>query len=370
MKNKKYLPLIIITIALIFFFQNGATFVPAEEIAILSSIGVDFFEGEGGQNEYTVPMAVYNYATAPNVTSLIIKGTGDTIPYTREIRQLKLDRKFLLGLEKVVVIGEDFCKSGIMPVMDTLFENTNVNDTAYLVVTDNAENLVKLNIPGYPSSGDYIEGLIRHSSEQNFFPDKYKLIHGYHYMVNEGTNLVAPYIEIKNKMPEISGVALFKGDRMVRKIGIEDSKPLNLLRENGVRGTISVKKNPKNYSDVYITSKRKITVNRKGNKYSFNVLLNIEGYIVTNLMYESPFRDPNTVKKIESDVKEEIEKMTNSFVKKMQEEYKVDCINFGDYAAAKYGRDTGIDWNEVVTNSDINVDAKVKISLKTRGSLK
>lgn len=370
MKNKKYLPIVVITIALIFFFQSGGTFVPAEEIAILSSIGVDFSEGKRDNNIYTLSMAAYNFATTPNVTSLIIKGTGDTIPYTREIRQLKLDRKYMLGLEKIVVVGEDFSKSGILPVMDTLFENTNVNDTAYLVVSNNAENLVSLNIPGYPSSGDYIDGLIRNSAEQNFFPDKYKLIHGYHYMVNEGTNLAVPYIEIKNKMPEITGIALFNKDKMINKIGIEDSKALNLLRENNVRGTLSVKKNPKNYSDVYITSKRKIKVNKDGNKYSFNVLLNIDGYIVTNLMYESPFRDPDTVKKIESDVKVEVEKMTNNFVKKMQEEYKIDCINFGDYAAAKYGRDTGIDWNEVVSNSDIKIDAKVKISLKTRGNLK
>ena len=51
----------------------------------------------------------------------------------------------------------------------------------------------------------------------------------------------------------------------------------------------------------------------------------------------------------------------------MKNEYKVDCLQLGWVAAAKYGRDTGVDWDEVVSNSDIKVNVKVNVDKVGRG---
>jgi hypothetical protein len=52
----------------------------------------------------------------------------------------------------------------------------------------------------------------------------------------------------------------------------------------------------------------------------------------------------------------------------MQKKYKVDCLELGQFAAAKYGRHTGTDWNKAVSNSKIIVKAKVSIEKVTRGT--
>jgi hypothetical protein len=70
---------------------------------------------------------------------------------------------------------------------------------------------------------------------------------------------------------------------------------------------------------------------------------------------------------IERLLKENLEKEANMFVKKLQTEHKVDCLELGRIAAAKYGRGTGVDWNEVFLNSDIEVNVNIKINRYGRG---
>lgn len=371
MRTKKYLFLIILIIGLIFYLQNGVNFVPAEELSILSAIGMDLVRDEEGNAEYSVPISIYNYGTHPNTSSYVVVGRGKTLGETRESRQLKLDKKLLLGLERIVLASEDVARFGISQWVDILLANPNVNDTGYFVVSkDKAEDLLKLKIKGYPSSGDYMEGVIRNSVEQNFFSKKNQLLDLYHEITNEGYNLATPYIETVNGVPTITGMAIFKGEKMVRKIDTKEAGAMNLLRENGVRGTISIEENLKKYTDVYVTSKKKVKVEREGEKYKFSISLNMEGYIISNLLYENPSNKPENLKKIEDQVKKKVGAMTEEFIEKMQNEYKVDCLNLGKYGAAKYGRHRGTDWNEVVTNADINVNVNAKISINTRGQLK
>ena len=58
------------------------------------------------------------------------------------------------------------------------------------------------------------------------------------------------------------------------------------------------------------------------------------------------------------------------FIEKMQSQYKIDVLDLGQVAVATYGRGTGTDWNEVVSNfdlSDIIVNVKVKVDNMGRG---
>ena len=62
-----------------------------------------------------------------------------------------------------------------------------------------------------------------------------------------------------------------------------------------------------------------------------------------------------------------IEKQCADFIKIMKSDYKIDCIGLGRSAAAKYGRQKKVDWNEVVCSADIKVNVKVKVDLQGRG---
>ena len=71
--------------------------------------------------------------------------------------------------------------------------------------------------------------------------------------------------------------------------------------------------------------------------------------------------------KFEEDMAKQVKETCTGFLEKMKYGYKVDCLQLGWVAAAKYGRDTGVDWDEVISNSEIKVNVKVQVDKVGRG---
>jgi len=76
---------------------------------------------------------------------------------------------------------------------------------------------------------------------------------------------------------------------------------------------------------------------------------------------------PQKKKEIEAKLKDDLEEELQAFMESLKSEYKVDSLELGRVAAAKYGRDTGVDWNEVVSSSDIEVNVSIRIGKFGRG---
>ncbi len=369
MFNKKNLFIIVLTIALFIYFQSGINYVSVEELSVPSGIGLDIEYDSSGKIRYITSTLTYNFKTAPQVSTMNFPASASTIAETRQTRQPKLDKKFILGLERIIITSEKGAKFGVEPWINILFANPNVSDTGYFVVSkERAMDILAVKIPGYPGSADYIEGMIRHSTEFNFFTDKYKLIDIYISIAGEGKNVVVPYIEIQNNNLRITGMAVFKKDKFVRKLDLSEARTMNLLRENKVRGMLNIQKGPKEFVEFNATSKRKVKCKKTGkDKYSFTIDLSIKGNIVSNLIYDDIYDDPKVAKKFEAAMNKEVEKMCNEFIEKMQKEYKQDLLQLGSIAAAKYGRNKGTDWDEVVSNSKIKVNVETKLDVQSRG---
>ena len=77
--------------------------------------------------------------------------------------------------------------------------------------------------------------------------------------------------------------------------------------------------------------------------------------------------NPKTVEKYTHELEEETKKRCNEFIYKMQNEYKVDCLELGRDAAATFGRNPETDWDNIVCNADIIVNVKVKVDNLGRG---
>lgn len=369
MFNKKNLFIIVLTIALFIYFQSGVSYVSVEELSVPSGIGMDIGYDNSGKPTYIISTLIYNFKTTPQVSTMNFPASASSIGETRQTRQPKLDKKFILGLERIIISSEKGAKFGVEPWVNILFANPNVSDTGYFIVSkERAMDILTLKIPGYAGSADYIEGMIRHSTEFNFFSDNYKLIDIYINMVGEGKNVVLPYIEIQNNNLRITGIAVFKKDKFVRKLDLPESRAMNLLRENKVRGLLNIQKGPQEFVEFYATSKRKAKCKKIGkDTYSFTIDLSIKGNIVTNLIYDDIYDDPKVAKKFETAMNKEVEKMCNEFIEKMQKEYKQDLLNLGSIAAAKYGRNKGTDWDEIVSSSEIKVNVETKLDVQSRG---
>jgi len=165
----------------------------------------------------------------------------------------------------------------------------------------------------------------------------------------------------------ITGMALFNKDKMVTKISIDELKIMNIMRENDVHGILSLQTAPKDVISYYATSKRKISCTKEGDKYKFTININLNGDIINDSLYKDLQKDPKKNDEFNKAMADDVKKNCNNFIIKMKNQYKVDCLQLGQIAAAKYGRQTGVDWNSIVCNSEIEVNVKVNILKTGRG---
>lgn len=368
MNKKKYF-IIIISILSYVFIMLGQDRAPIEEVAIISGIGYDIEIKGKDIVEYTIPISTNVYKPSGSQVNLVFKESGENLGEVIQKRQEKMDKKLVQGHEKVIVISEDYARYGLKTLIEDRFRNYEANDMAYMAICKGkAENYLKYQKQGYINSSEYIGGLIESYGDYSFFSNNYKLIDAYVRIGAEGRNLVLPYIDITEAGIEIIGLAIFKEDKMVELADIKNGKIINLLKNDAVKGIISLQKSTKEFIDFDAkTGKRKVKCYKQGDKYYFIIYLSITGMISNNEMYADMIKDINVKKEFEKDMAKGIQKQCNDFIKIMKNDYKLDCITMGREAAGKYGRLKGINWNEVVSNADIKVNVVVKVDLQGRG---
>lgn len=369
MSSKKIILILVCSISLYFYYRLGINYVPIELLDIPSSSSIDLTRGTGESKEYLSVYTAYTYFEHEETSRRIVSGTSMSLGVAREERQLNTPNKSFVALRKVTLLGEDFARSGIGPLVDIDFSNPGSNDTGLAAVTQGkASDVLDTKIEGFPSSGDYIASMIKNSVNSNFFSSDYKLMDIYVRMDAEGRNFVLPYIDLIGEKPVITGMALFKKDKMMQKINMQDARVMNILRGNNVRGILRLQQDLKKYTDYEAKSKKKVKVEKQGDNYIFTINLSIKGNIVSNTLYENLLISPEVMKKFENDMAAHVEDICNRFIEKMQNNYKIDCLELGREAAAKYGRGKNTDWDKIVCNSKIQVKANVKLSGLGRGN--
>jgi Ger(x)C family germination protein len=373
-KKKKIIIMFLVAL-IVSVYAEKLKVTPMEEFNIPIAFGNDINKELNGNVQYSIPYIIYDFKkkgkegrtstagkemSTGEVSSSILNGKASSMGETREERQLKSSKPFLIGTQKIVIISEEQATHGILNIINLSFTNAKINDRGiFAVCKGKAEDILRFKVEGYPSFADYMEGMIRHATNYNFLSAEYTLLNIYVTLDSEGKNLVLPYLEIKDKNITFAGLALFKKNKMAYVLPMEESKIMNMLREKKGKGILSLQEGPDKYINYDAIVKRKVKCNKREGKYEFSIELNFMGDIIENTLYKDMKKE--SVKEFEERMGKKIEKMCNDFLEKMKNVYKIDCLNLGMYAAAKYGRETGVDWNEEVSNADIKVNVKVKI---------
>lgn len=366
MKNQwKFILLCIYVIAIFILFPNPE-FKAVENMAIEIGSGFDV-EKINGEYLKKIYRTVFEIDNKGKVSSYNFLGEGYSFGEVRENRQPKLDRETLNGLEKTYIISEEQGKLGIHGIIDIIFRNYLINDNGIMVVCKgNSFPIMEYKIKDYPSACDYINSLIQSADLFNFWGKDYTIETAYNTLDAEGKNLALPYIELDEDGIKIIGTAIFKGERLAAVLNIEDSRTMNLLRENTSEGLFSIIE--KNKMILYYgKTKRTINCKKINGKYNFTIILNITGDIVENSMFEDINYNPKTISNFEKNLEQDTKIKCENFIQKMKKDYEVDMLQLGSVACAKYGRRSGVDWNKVINDSNIIVKVKVKVDKQGRG---
>ena len=365
---KKIIMYLSILITTVMLFNISIPRESAEELSIPSGLGFDVVRVSDNQILYDVTLCSYVFESEMKTTSVIHSGLSSSIGQTRQDRQLQIDKKFLVGLEKVDIIGEEQARYGITNVIDILFNNPSVNDTAQVAVCEgDAKSILKYNVQGYSSSADFIEGMIKSAKNYNFFSDNYRILDIFVRIDSEGRNVTLPYIKLGEQGLEVAGLAIFKKDKLMDILDMQDTKLLNILSKDAGQGVISIQNSSRSYVDYYASVKRKVICTRVDGKYNFLIKLSFKGEIINNELDKSISEKDKAQKELENQFAIKIKESLDEFISKLQEKYKVDSLELGRVAAGKFGRGTGIDWDKAISEADIDVEVTVKIEKQGRG---
>ncbi|MFT5872525.1 MAG: Ger(x)C family germination protein [Clostridium sp.] len=339
-----------------------------EELGIAVGVGNGINKDVGGNIIYRVTTSTNSYKEDSSVETIVSTGVGSTIGKTREDRQNKSGLGLFLGLIKINLIDQEYAEYGIRTLIEIIFKNPLANDNEFLLVCKGKhEEYFNYKTPGYDNSADYIGDMIKNSVNYNFFREGYTFQNAALSMDAEGKNIVSPFIEIAEDGIKIKGMAVFNKDKLAVILDMKETRIMNMLRENKVKGILTIQKNSEKYVNYQAESKRKISCKKTGDKYTFTIDLNLDGEIINNELYEGIATDIEVSNKFEDDMARQVKEICNGFLDKMKKEYKVDLLQLGWVAAAKYGRDTGVDWNEIVSNSDIVVNVSIHVDKLGRG---
>ena len=362
-KNSRRRFVFILILAIIFSYSFiGAKGEMVENLDIPIAIAADLEESD----YVRVILSVYEFGSGRNITSRVLKSSGTNIGETRNDRQRKSNKKFLLGIEKLYIATEAYARNGIRNMIDILVNNPTVNDRSPTIIFNGkAEELLEYKIEGYASSAEYVEGMIKNSMYYNFFTNQFSMMDLIVRVDAEGRNSVLPYVELKEEIPQITGFAIFREDKMIGKTNMKEARAISLLRFNGGKGMLTIQRDPKHYVDFYAESKRKVKCYKIDGKYNFIINIELNGTIASNELDTSIYKDPKGLKKITSDIEDQVKKMCTEYINKAKYEYKTDIWELGRVAAAKYGRQTGMDWDKVISES--NIEVRVKATVKDLG---
>ncbi len=365
-KDKIYY--IIFIIVVIYYSIFNTYDKPAvEELEIPSYVSVDI-QKKGDESSYPIGVNTYVFQEDGDILVKYREGVGKTPVDARQKRQLREDKQYIIGQEKMYVISEETARLGIKSYIDLLFTNNLTNDKALVAISkEKASDILKYASKEYSDRPDYLEGIVKTIDNLNFYSEENTVFDVYSRLTAKARNLVLPYIEITGEGLKVTGTAVFKDDKMLKKIEGEDVRVLNMLREKSGRGTITLSQGENKYIDIYGKPKRKVKCWKENDKLKFLINIDFKGEVITNTLSKKLNDEYSTKKQIEHMAEKRIENLANDFISKMKLEYKLDCINLGRVAAAKYGKNSVEDWNEAILNSEIYIKAKVNITKQGRG---
>jgi len=306
---------------------------------------------------------------AENVESKfkIDKTTGILIGNARGQKPYQLPGGYTPGVASSIIIGEDLAATGINKLNEALTRGAlNPHTLNYAISEGRAEKILRVPVKDYPSMGVYMRLLLRSADKRAFIATT--TLHQFEVDQNPGKNPIMPLLTIKNDKVKFSGTAILKKDKMIGRADLEETQYLLMLR--GIKCTASLPfvlnnyDNLSEYGSVNVVNKRKVKVEHDGDKFIFNISIMLEGELTEIDRPEGILFTENEelIHDIEAQISSDVTDKCKRFLKKMQGEYKVDCIDISKYALAKWRKELEprID-EDFIENVVINVNVTMKM---------
>ncbi|WP_165859289.1 Ger(x)C family spore germination protein [Desulfofundulus salinus] len=329
------------------------------EIAIVLGTGVDWTAD--GRIRLTVqiarPGAFYGGGEAGSrarePASWVVSAEGKTVEEAERYLAMKVPREIYWGHSIILILGEEMAKKGTRMVTNFFQRNGQPRENMWVMVAKGeAKDLLETYSNLEKTSAQAAGFLHRMRTGKSVQVREFAEM-----LASKGVQPVVTAVEEKeagitpeqgqdkkspaHKQVEISGVAVFKEDRLIGWLDAYETRGLLWLKGEAVKGVITVPSPGEPDKEVSIQIRRgstKVRPEYDGKHLRLDVLVRVEGDMVEQQSLED-LAKPEKIKALESEMAEEVKKRAAAALEKAQWEYGVDIFGFGDAFHRKYKKE-------------------------------
>ncbi|KZZ82684.1 Ger(x)C family spore germination protein [Bacillus sp. SJS] len=247
-----------------------------EELQLIKTIGYDYVDddvilGTGGST--SIP---HGQQSLPSDESF--SASGHTSKQIRQKLQNETTKPIVIGRVGVVLFSETLAEHGIAALLDNLQRDPEIGRDIYLALAEkSAQEIIKANYSTTIPTSNYIFDLIQQSMEQSLPKTN---LHGFLYRYyGKGLDAFMPIVRQFDSKLIITGIGIFKADKLVQKISAEDAYYLKMTSDKIEKGIFEVSYKGKNLSIENLFSKPDLKIKKKGAHYYAELNLEVKGRI-------------------------------------------------------------------------------------------
>lgn len=302
--------------------------------------------------------------------NIVISAIGKTLIDTCQRIQDKLPRRLFIGHRRAMFIGEKLARSGVWDSFDMYTRNmdTTLRTSAFVILGDDPEKILKINSPFDPFSANAAVDQDKNSKiGDKAFRD---------FIVAKESETTCPVLsaiklntkddEEKDQIFDIKHLAVFNREtKMVGTLNESESFAtlwiLGNLRQYYITGYVP---EGKGYLSLIETNlSRKLITRVEKNQVSVHIVLSGKGNVKENRT-NLDMMQPDDVSFAQKALERHLEDETRKTIQDVQQKYGTDIFGFGDAVHRQHPRQWKImkrDWLRIFPEIKVTVDVNLKI---------
>lgn len=365
-------------------------YTPLEQSLTVTGIGIDIdkdspdkilvtFSGPGQSKNSSSSSSTGATSGNAQDSYSCLKASGDSITSAFADAQNKTNQVLAINNVKILVFSEAIARRGINKYLDSFLRNAQVFPNIMIFVTNSsAQELLSFKSESISKIPLYLMDLVN-SSDYSIKKDYFTLKQVTYALYSDYKGFVLPYITLNTNEKELKWekLSLFKEDKMVNVL--PESEMLGYLilagilkSENFVLDSHHSEGIKNDGSSFYLgVDYRKISVSMVNQQFAFDIKLNFKGNTTEMIPHTTMMNgeQANTAndsdsykKKYEQVIAELVKQNIYQVLEKLQKDYQVDSIGFGEYVRVKYpDYFENVSWQDEFQNAKFNVDIQVNI---------
>ncbi|QXE03178.1 Ger(x)C family spore germination protein [Terribacillus sp. DMT04] len=269
-------------------------------------------------------------------------------------------------LETIVINKDTATDYDLFILLDQMLrDNVTRSSPAVLLTKQTARDVLAVNIEGEITSA-YINNFFENeSSTMKILPQK--RVGEVTANLISGTSVVLPNITKEKNTVRLDGAGVIRANdnKLAGFLTDKEVEGINWLTGNGNGGLLNFKDEQGNTIIYEIQHyKTKTKPYYKNGKLSFDVQITAQGWITEDWSLTSNNLSENYIAKLESLAGDEVVKIIEGTMEKLQQDYKADVVEFYNSFRIAYPRDyqkMKKDWDHYFADANVEYDVELKI---------